>query len=640
MPKVTPKKQGERETVHVKTQPSKPGNTPSDWWNSNDKAELAQKLLGTVGYLKQQNGYRYKQASIYARLYGNMPLMGVAGSSINRISAGPTLPSDRPTMSVITSCTDTIVSRLSQSRPQPVFLTDFSDYKLRQLAKQLNQFIVGELYQTKAYELMPLMLRDACVLGTGVIKILEDMEKKVALERRLCTELLVDSNDAFYGVPRMIYELKLMDRQLLLNDERLSKGREKIEGAESGSPDGSADSSKSVADQIIVAEAFRLPSHPKANDGLHVIACSEGVIFDEEWKKKFFPYEFLHYSPRMVGMWGQSLAERQMGTQMGINQLLMTTHKSINLVGVPRVFVEKGSKVVKAHLNNEIGAIVEYSGTKPQYEVAPCVPVEIYSQLERLIKYAYNQEGVSELAAVGQKPAGINSGQAQREYDDIQSDRFAALNKRYDNVAVALAYQIIDRAKDIAVRDGSYQTVFPDKEGAWSVDLPKAKILDNPFVIQCFDMSSLPRDPAGRAQAIIERMQAGLYSPQEARRLMGSPDTEQEDRLLNAGEERILKILDEIVEEGKYTPPDQFMDPQLATQLCTQYYNLFMAKNLEEDKAQMLRDFFTQVGAITQAGQPPMPPMPGGPAVPGITPQADPMAPPQSDMIPNVPGAA
>jgi len=68
-------------------------------------------------------------------------------------------------------------------------------------------------------------------------------------------------------------------------------------------------------------------------------------------------------------------------------------------------------------------------GTKPSYEVAPCVPQEMYAQLQRLIEYAYQQSGVSSLAAQGQKPAGLNSGEAIRNYDDIQSDRFAALAK-------------------------------------------------------------------------------------------------------------------------------------------------------------------------------------------------------------------
>ena len=527
---------------------------------------------------------------------------------------------------------------MTQSRPRPVFLTDNADYKQRNLAKQLNNFMAGELYQTKAYELAALMFRDAAVLGTGCIKIYED-EKRVALERKLLTEILVDPNDSLYGDPRQLYEVKLVDREVLA--DMFPKYRSMIEKAQQAFVDQSAESTKTVSDQIMVVEGWHLRSSEGATDGLHAIACSEGVIFEEEYTKAKFPFVFLHYSPRMLGFWGQGLSEQLMGTQVEINKLLMTISQAINLVGVPRIFVEMGSKVVKAQLNNSIGSIITYQGTKPQYEVAPCLPAELYGQLQRLVDYAYQQSGISALAATSQKPQGLNSGTALREFNDIQSDRFATLSKRYDNVFIELAYQIVDLAKDIADRDGEYQTVYPNKNGTKQIDLPKADLLKDPFVIQCYDVSSLPREPGARKQTVIEMMQAGLVTPQEGRRLLDFTDIEQVDKLANAGEERILQILDSIVEGGEYTPPDPFMDLELATQLVTQYYNLYASAKLEEERMEMFRQFFTQILALKQQSQSAVAQMPGMPPMgpDGVTPQAAPEAMPTSEMIQNVPGA-
>lgn len=254
----------------------------------------------------------------------------------------------------------------------------------------------------------------------------------------------------------------------------------------------------------------------------------------------------------------------------------MTISQAINLVGVPRVFVEDGSKVVKAHLNNQIGAIVTYRGTKPQYEVAPSMPADVYAQLQRLIDYAYQQSGISALAASSKKPAGLDSGAALREYDDIQSDRFATLNKRYDNLFIDLADLIVDKAADIASRDGKYQTVYPNRNGTKEIDLPAAKDLTkNPFIIQCFNASALPRDPAGRLQKVTEMIQAGMVTLSEGRRLLDYPDLEQNEKLANSGEERILQYLDEIVENGKYTPPDPFMDLPLLL-ICPANTTIYM----------------------------------------------------------------
>lgn len=633
MATVTPKGNSSgRDTVTVKTSANQGINdrNPSKWWKAKNKSELLSGFLGTVGFLKEQNQSRYRQASIYAKLYGNMPLFSWTGSTFTKMSSGTNLPIDRPTMSVITSTIDTLVSRMIQSRPRPVFLTDGSDYRQRNLAKQLNSFLMGEFFRMKAYSIGEMVLRDACTLGTGCVKVLEGQDHKVEIERVLATELLVDPNESMYGAPRQMYQLKLIDRSVL--DEMFPGKGGDISRAEQAYPDTSGEASKTVSDLVIVAEGWRLPSGPDAKDGRHVIACSSGLLVDEEYEKDKFPFVFINYASRLVGFWAQGIPERLMGTQVEINKLLMTISSAMNLVGVPRVFVEEGSKVVKAHLNNNIGAIVTYRGTKPQYEVAPCVPVELYSQLQRLIEYAYQQEGISQLAASSVKPGGLTSGAALREYDDLQTDRFAALAKRYDNFFIDLAYLVTDQARDIAINEGSYSTIYPNKDGTKEIDLPDMDILKNTYIIQCFDSSSLPRDPAGRLQKITEMMQAGLIDPQEGRRLLDYPDIEQVDKLANASEERILQILDQIVDKGEYTPPDPFMDLNRARSLVVQYINLYESAHLEEEKAQMLRDFFTQVNALTTAAQPPQPMMP--PGAEGPAPMGMPQGRPTSDLMP------
>jgi len=293
--------------------------------------------------------------------------------------------------------------------------------------------------------------------------------------------------------------------------------------------------------------------------------------------------------------------------------LLRTISESINLVGVPKVFIDELSKVLETSLNNNVGTIVKYRGTPPTYVTPPCMAPECYEHLMRLIGYAYQISGISALAAASQKPAGLNSGEAIRSYDDLQSDRFASLAKRYDNLYVDLAYQIIDVAKDIAERDGSYSTVYPNKDGTREVDLPKAAILKDSYVIQCYDESSLPRDPAGRYARLSEMLASGEITLQEFRRLSGFPDLEQSDRLANALEERILKILDDIVEDGKEPTVDAWLlDPSnLAITLAGNYINVYSTQNLEEKKMQMIRDFIVNMQNLQQAALPPPPPQMG-----------------------------
>jgi hypothetical protein len=604
----------------------------AQWWLEKDKDKAASQMLTSAAYLKETQAYRYRQAAIYARLYGNQSLYSFAGSNMSKMDQTQGLPQERPTFNLIQSATDTLVSRISQSRPKPVFLTDNGDYKQRNLAKKLNNFVEGEFYNCKTYELAPIILRDGLVEGTGCIHTFETPDARVGMERVLLTELLVDPNEAMYGEPRQLYRIKLVDRDVLMaNFPHLAK---KIEMAAKATPDNGPDASKSVSDLVMVVEGWHLRSGKNAKDGRHTLACSAGYLVDEEYVKDRFPFTFMHYSPRLLGFWSQGLAEQLMGTQMELNSILYTISRAIKLVGVPRVFQEEGSKVSSAHHNNDIGVIVKFRGTKPTYEVAPSNAPELYAERDKLIQYGYQQCGVSALQASSQKPQGLDSGEAIRTYDDISTDRFASLAKRYDNMFVDLAYQVIDLAKDIAERDGSYTTVYPNKNGTREVDLPKASMLEDTYIIQCFTQSSLPKDPAGRLAKVTEMVQSGMITLQEGRRLLDYPDLEQMETLANAGEERVFQILDDIVETGKYTPPYPELPLDLANQHAVAYINLYSGAKLEESKIQKLRDFRAQVQALLASTQPP--PAPAGPQP---TPQANPQPAPTSPLIPNAPGA-
>lgn len=634
MPKITKVTRPQTREIVVKTtQNNNPLNQGYKWWNAGSKIDLSQQLVSTAAFLKMQQGYRYQQAALMATLYGNKSLTGYVGSNINKLPVGNRMPLDRPTMNVIQSCIDTLVSRVTQSKPKPLFLTDNGNYKQRNLAKKMNNFIGGELFQTKAYELSEFMLRDASIWGTGVLKIVENDDQRVSLERVLSIDLLTDPNDSFtYSSTTQIYQIKLIDRDVAM--ERFPKYADMIEKAQKGWVTQTEDQGQSVADQIVMVEGWHLPSGKNAKDGMHAIACTNGIIFEEDWKKDKFPFVSLHSSPPIAGYWGQGTAERLQGTQREINKMLGVATRSIQLNAVPRIWVEDGGKVPKALINNEIGMIGTFRGQPPIFMAGSTgLSPDYYEHLQRLVQYAYQQEGISSLSAAAQKPAGLNSGEAIRNYDDLQSDRFAALVRRYENVFIDLSYQIIDKTKEIAERDGKYQTVYPDKHGAKEINFPDVKLLDDPFVIQCYDTSSLPKDPAGRQQRLSEWAQAGIITLKEYRRLTGFPDLEQEDMLANAAEERILQILDQIVENGKETPPDPFMDLNLAAQTVVQYINLYSSAKLEEEKLQKLRNFSTQVQTLIQASQPP--PMPAPPE--GSTPQALAAPRPTSDILPNTP---
>ena len=624
------------EKIKYKTRPSNDGTDGAsilaEWWKAEDDIQLAQQLCGTASYLKTNQTYRIRQLAVDIRLYCGLSVYSYAGSNVSAMDRTKALPDDRPTFNLIQACVDTLVARLTQNEPAPKFLTDGSDYKQRHLAQELNQFILGEFYQTHTYQKAAKALRDGLVMGTGALKVYEGDDDKVCIDRVMITDLFIDDNDSLNGEPRQLLQLKLVDRDKLMANN--PKAKAIIAMAPQSYPDNTPDSGRTTADQIMVVEGWKLASGPDSEapgyiPGRHTLATINGVIYDEEFNKDKFPFAFFNYSDAFLGFWAQGLATQLFGTQMSINRIMYTIARAINLVGVPRVFIEQSSKVVKAHNNNEIGVIITYSGTKPQYEIAPCNAPELYAERDKLIEYGFRQCGVSNMQATGQKPGGLDSGEAIRSYDDINSDRFAAISKKYENLFIDLAYLVTDTAMDIAKRTGKYQTVYPNKDGTKEINLPQMGFLKNPFVIKCFTESSLPRTPAGRIATVTEQVQAGMLTLKEGRRLMKFPDLEDNEKLDNASEERIFQILDKIVEKGEYTMPDPFMDLALANTLVVQYINLYLAANLEEEKADLLRKFFKQVNALNQGAQP------SPQAQPAPTPTANPMPAPTSPLIPN-----
>lgn len=651
MPKI--QKYSGKNTITVRTnQNPDPRIVGSQWWIL-DKKQLPGALFGTVKYLRDNQSYRQNQAGLYARLYCNLPMGNYFGATNRILDAKYKFPNERPTMNVVSSMIDALVSRLTQSQPKPMFLTDAGNYKKRLLGKKLNKFTDGIFYDTKAYQVGDQALLDSCVLGDGLIKIIETDDHKAGIERVLCTELFVDEVDGKYGFPTQMHQLKVIDRDVAAALFPSAKGA--IMTASGAYFDQSSESTNSIASQIMICESWHLKSSDESKDQRHCIVIENAVLHDDKdedektrWDGEDFPFVKASYAPRLLGYWAQGIPERVMGIQSEVNRLLYTIQMSLHLCGIPKWLVEEGSRVVSAHLNNQIGGLVKYQGSPPVLQIAQSVAPDTFKQLEWLITAAYQQEGISQLAAASQKPAGLNSGAALREYDDLQTDRFAFLAKRREAFFMDLAKKLFKKACDIAKRDGEYETLYPSKDGITSMDLPELmkELEDDDFVIQAYPVSAFSKNPAQRKQEIIELMQAGLIEPEQGRRLLDYPDIQQEEDLLNAAEERILKVLDDIVDEGKYMPPDPDMDLQKAKIKIGQYLNKYLQQNLEEDKADMLRTFKLQIMDMEQkaeeammAQQQAMMVAQNAVVAPqgAVQPQAVPEAPPVSPMVPNIP---
>lgn len=605
------------------------------WWKSSTNLELAQSIENIVTTISTFDSTRQTQYQVSARLYGNANIMGVNGLSYAQAPKSGIM-TDRISYNVVQSAVDTITAKIAKNRPKPLFLTSGGDFKLQRRSKKLTKFVEGVFYDNNMRNLGPDRFRSACVMGDGLVHVYAE-NGQVKYEPVLNREIFVDWLDGMMGRPRQMHRVKSIDR-MVLADKFPGSRKAIMEAAETKTD--LTGSYQNVSDQVTVVESWHLPSGPDADDGLHAIIISGHVLFKEKWTHPRFPFARMRWSPRLEGYWSQGLAEQIQNIQLEINKLLWVIQRSMHLAGTFKIFVENSSKIVKEHLSNDIGAILSYTGQQPTYVTPPIVPPEIYSHLFTLKNAAFEQAGVSQLSASSQKPAGLNSGKALREYNDIESERFMTIGHEYENFHLDLADVSIMVGKAIYEDDKSYSVNVPGRKFIETIKWKDVDLENDQYIMKCFPVSSLPTDPQGRLQTVQEYVQAGMYSPRTAKKLLDFPDLEAVDDLEGAMEEHLTKIFDNIIEEGEYRAPEPDDDLDMAKQLVMEYIAQGKRDELDQDRLDMLRTFNEQIGVLKQKAMAAMAPPPGmAPPMPGMeagVPQGVPPPAPQSDLLPQV----
>lgn len=581
-------------------------NPNGQWWSLKD-ADLHAGVTSVVADLDGVDTRRINDNLKWARLYGNREILGTRPGQTRRTVVEPGKPTGF-TFNVIRSCVDTAVAKIGQNRPKPMFLTEDADVSLQGRAKRLSKYIEGVFYDGQAYEVAQKAFRDSTVFGTGIVHLFWDEDSKgrarLRFERVLPDELLVDEEEGRYGEPSQLHRRKWILRDRLV--ELFPKSEREISAAKGTQTD---TTSPRAVDHIEVIESWHLPSAPGAGDGRHAICIDGATLFSEKWEYDFFPFVFFHWSEPIIGFWGTGLAEELVGIQIEINRLCRDISAAQRMMSRPRVFVEAGTQIVPAHLNPGLGdavPVVKYVGRPPTFQTPPAMPGEIYADLDRWIRRAYEVTGVSQLSASGRKPAGLDSGAALREYNDQVSERFITTSQRWEEFfmqlsrkAVALSrarYEAGDRNLAIVAAQDKFVKTIKWKD----VDLEADK-----YLMKVFPTNLLPSTPAGRMQQVVELLQADLLPKELALSLLDFPDVEHFVSLETAALEDIRYTIETILEEGKPGTVDELTNLALAQQLGMSAVLRAKRMNYPERNIELLRRW---VDAVTDAMTPPAAP--------------------------------
>lgn len=607
------------------------------WWTVDEK-DVAAAVNNTINFITKHQTGRIEQLIASTRLYGNSTVFTSLGGAFTRASSVNTSPmSQRLSFNVISSVVDTLTAKMAKNKVIPTFVTNGGIWKYQKKAKQLTKFAQGLNYQLKMHDMAINAFRDCAVWGDGFTHVFRKGDK-VAIERVLPHEFVVDLVESMCEEPTQLHRVKIVDRDIAL--DLFPELEEYIMSCAPAGLD-TVGGQGTAADLIKIVESWHLKSGDNANDGVRAITIGEGSIVEER-DKDYFPFPHLRYSRKMLGWFSQGVPERQQAIQGEINRSMILKQKSLWMNGSFKVLIENGSKIVSQHLNNDIGAIINYTGAPPQYVTPPATNPELQQWIDSLIQKAYMQEGVSEMSAAAEKPMGVDSGKAMRTLTDIEDDRFTFVEQQVEEFVLENYRQAIEVVKEIYEDKKTYETVFPAANFLETVDWKDIDLDADCYVLRAYPTSSLSDDIAGRLSDIQELMQAGLISPRTGKRLLNMPDVEMNDSLSNAAEDLLHKVLEKIIYDQDYTPPEPSWDLQLAQQLVIEYINYATYMDAPEKALQMLDQFNTGLkditGVIQQAQQNNQiaAQVQQQQAQAAAAPMANPQSTPTSDMLPNV----
>lgn len=620
------------------------------WWQM-EGTQLAGTVFNLVNQIYHNQFGFWRKNFIFAQLYENIDSMittqysPMFNSSFD-ISSSAQVFNSKLTFNVVRSCVDSVTAKIAKNKPRVKFITSGGDHNMQKRALNLTKFLDGVFYQADVYKQASLAFKDACIFGTGCLKVYTDpYTNQVKVDRIMVpVEIIVEmNNDARYGKPKQLHQRKVVSKSALM--ALYPDYVEQIKAA------GTLPNVMNLTDdQVVVLESWHLPSSPKSKDGKKTICIENCTLEESEYTKDYYPFVFIHYSERIQGFFGYGLVEELAYLQFSINKTIrmITTAQEIN--SVPRWFVEAGSLLQKKGFYS--AGIMEYKpGMNPPIaSTAPAMSADIYGYLENLVNKSYQMSGVSQLAAASQKPPGLDSGIALQEYQDINTERFAIQGERYEQMFLQLGKITIDLCRDI-YKDKKSLTInakSENKKFIESIDWKDCDLESQNMLMDCWPVSQLPSTPAGKLSFITTLAQAGIIQHSQMLELMQMPDIEDFYSLSNASIERTLIDLDKIVEDDEMQTPDPHMDLATAKVIAQAYYLKSRNNGVEEEQLDKLREYINQIDLLLTPPAPPMPagplppvpgamPAPGEAMMPPVPPQAVPTKPPVSQILPNAP---
>lgn len=576
------------------------------WWE-NEKEELHKPIWDTTTTLEERQSDRLKAILAYYRLYGNSEYVGLARNQYSR-----TASRHRLKFNLVRSLCDTAQSLICRERVLPMVVTDGGTYDQRKLGEKASDFIYGCFTRGNFFEAAETIGLNTTIFGTGWGKHVV-RNGTLLTENTFPSEIILDDEETMTSSPTVLYQKKAVSKYHL--KKMFPKKAAMIEVANRSEVESSyrpthlywnrvveAYTKGSVYDFVDVIEAWHLPSEDGGSDGRHAIVCANATLLDESYEENFFPFSCMRYRKPPLGYLGLGIAENAAGLQCEINEILMKIQEITYMI-TPKILKSSQTVMSQAHLNNDVMAILEWSGAiPPQMMQVGMIPPELLQMLAWAIERGYEQEGISMMTSQAQKPIGLNSRPALLTMHNIESQRHIIFGREYSDFHVDAARKYARKAKEIK----NYKVLVPKSNMARQISFADISSLDlDNCIFQTYPKNLLSKEPTGRLEQLDMMLQMGLIQPEDGRRLLDFPDLKATQTLYDSKIDNIETIVEVMMETKEFIPPDPMQDLAYGINRMSMHYLQGQVQKMDDKRLDLLRNWVimaqSMVGQAEQA---------------------------------------
>lgn len=583
-------------------------NETEDWFEQ--KKPTAEVLFSRFETIREQSKTRIDIDRFHCSLYYDRAYQGFGdGRSLEELTS-EMFDQRRLNENVILRIVSTLAAKFAKQRTTPAMLTDMGDWAMQRRVDKYGRFLQGVLHEVDIYERQRGSDLHNIICGTGFLYAYS-RKSKVKVEYVPPWEVFVDTADGRRGEPQTLYRRQLIAKSQL--QKLYPKHKDKIAAVSSSNMRDAFDYfGRSDVDVVEVVTGWHLPSDEDADDG-RVMVAIDGLILDEgEWDRPRFPFAEARYMLAPDGYWGIGVVAQLVGMQVELNRTLLTRQTALEMLSAPFIAVERGSNIVKTHISNLMGRILEYTGNPPQVVAPGTINPEQFNHGDRVKSSMFQNSGVSELAAASMKPAGIDSGKALRTYADMMDDALHDALTRRDRQILTISEVILDEIESIAKREEGYRAKYVGPFGVERIEFKDIEADRDAIVLKVKSSSALSLSLSGKIEDVEDLQGIGVqFEEGEVEQMLNIPDLS-ESRERRFSMPNLLREVIEVwmLDEGRYTAPEPRWDLNRALNIVSQTILRAQLGNAPADRIELLRKFELECMTLLAKANPPPPPPP------------------------------